>query len=223
MNISLLQNAPSLSNAYIVVGSLSETRTAVLNMLHARGVSTLGNPDFYEFSAPEFGVDDARAVSAFASFKALGDAKYFLLSVSRPTADAQNALLKVIEEAPGSSVFFFIVESAGHLLPTIRSRCVQVSGESATLDAHKEEVENFLKDSYESRLAAVEKMSSYITKTQDRTPSRSFVRSLLSVAREKKYPAPNLRDILDAEKYIRMQGSSTKAILSHLAVSLPRS
>lgn len=223
MNISSLQNVASLNNAYIVVGSLAETRSAVLSVLEKRGVKTAGNPDFYEFSASDFGVDDARAVSAFASFKSLGNAKYFLLSMSRPTADAQNALLKVIEEAPGNSIFFFVVESAGHLLPTIRSRCVQLSGEVTLSNSHTEEAEKFLKDTYESRLSTVEKMTGYITKTQDRTPSRSFVRSLLSVAREKKYSANALRDILDADTYMRMQGSSAKAIVSHLAVTLPRS
>lgn len=223
MNINSLQNVASLGNAYIVVGSLSETRTAVLELLAKRGVTISGNPDLYEISASDFGVDDARAVSAFASYKSLGEAKYFLLTISRPTADAQNALLKVIEEAPGNSIFFFIVESAGHLLPTIRSRSVQIAGVTAVEESYGEEAEKFLKDSFESRLSSVEKMTGYISKTQDRSPSRSFVRSLLSVAKDKKYPAQALRDILDSEKYMRMQGSSAKAILSHLAVSLPRS
>ena len=223
MNISLLQNISSLANAYIVVGSLTATRTAVIALLHKRGVTTSGNPDFYECTASDFGVDDARAVTAFASLKSLSGAKYFILPISRATTEAQNALLKVVEEAPGHSVFFFIVESAGHLLPTIRSRAIQISGVASVSSEHTEEAEKFLKDSYESRLSSVEKMTSYISKTQDRSPSRAFVRSLLSVSKEKKYSAQALRDILDAEKYMRMQGSSAKAILSHLAVSLPRS
>ena len=190
--------------------------------LKARGIKISGNPDVYEFSGSEFGVDDARAVSAFASLKPYGDAKYFLLSMSRASAEAQNALLKVIEEAPGSSVFFFIVESAGNMLPTLRSRCVQISGERTDSGESSEEALRFLKDSFESRLGAVEKMTSYISKTQDRAPIRAFVRALLKSAKEKKYPAPNLRDILDADRYLRMQGGSAKAVLSHLAVSLPR-
>ena len=187
MNISLLQNISSLANAYIVVGSLTATRTAVIALLHKRGVTTSGNPDFSECTASDFGVDDARAVTAFASLKSLSGAKYFILPISRATTEAQNALLTVVSSE------------------------------------HTEEAEKFLKDSYESRLSSVEKMTSYISKTQDRSPSRAFVRSLLSVSKEKKYSAQALRDILDAEKYMRMQGSSAKAVLSHLAVSLPRS
>ncbi|MBX9765087.1 hypothetical protein K2X83_00395, partial [Patescibacteria group bacterium] len=201
---------------------IEPTRDAVVAALRARGISVSGNPDAYEFSGSEFGVDDARAVSSFASLKPYGDAKYFLLSVSRATAEAQNALLKVIEEAPGHSVFFFIVESSGHLLPTIRSRCVQISGEQPAVEENSEEALQFLKDSYEARLSVVEKITGYISKTQDRAPSRSFVRSLLRFAKEKKYPPHNMRDLLDADRYLRMQGGSAKAVLSHLAVSLPR-
>ena len=39
------------------------------------------------------------------------------------TAQAQNALLKTLEEPPDSVVFFLLVEKASPLLPTIISRC----------------------------------------------------------------------------------------------------
>jgi hypothetical protein len=222
VNTNALRTISILNSAYLVVGSVAPTRNAVVAVLEARGVKVVANPDVYEFSGSEFNVDDARAVSSFASLKPYGDAKYFLLAMNRATAEAQNALLKVIEEAPGSSIFFFIVESAGHLLPTIRSRCIQVLGERVESEENAEEAQKFLRDSFESRLSAVEKMTSYISKTQDRAPSRTFVRLLLKSAKDKKYPAPNLRDILDADRFMRMQGSSAKAVLSHLAVSLPR-
>ena len=38
---------------------------------------------------------------------------------------AQNVLLKVIEEGPDHAAFLFCAQSAGVLLPTIRSRCAQ--------------------------------------------------------------------------------------------------
>ena len=38
--------------------------------------------------------------------------------------NAQNALLKTLEEAPEYAVFFLITDKPGSLLPTIRSRCV---------------------------------------------------------------------------------------------------
>lgn len=41
----------------------------------------------------------------------------------RMTADAQNALLKTLEEPPGRTVLVLVATNADALLPTIRSRC----------------------------------------------------------------------------------------------------
>ena len=40
------------------------------------------------------------------------------------SVQAQNALLKTIEDPPSYAVIFLLTENAGTLLPTIRSRCV---------------------------------------------------------------------------------------------------
>lgn len=39
------------------------------------------------------------------------------------TSQAQNALLKILEEPPEGTVFFLLVRDANRMLPTIRSRC----------------------------------------------------------------------------------------------------
>ena len=41
-------------------------------------------------------------------------------------ADSQNALLKCIEEPPAYGVFIFLCEHAERMLPTVRSRCVEL-------------------------------------------------------------------------------------------------
>ena len=41
------------------------------------------------------------------------------------TEQDQNVLLKLIEEGPAYAAFLFCTETAGSLLPTVRSRCVQ--------------------------------------------------------------------------------------------------
>jgi DNA polymerase-3 subunit delta' len=40
---------------------------------------------------------------------------------------AQNALLKTLEEPPNNSLLFLVAPNVGGLLPTLRSRCLQVS------------------------------------------------------------------------------------------------
>lgn len=222
MDISELGNVKGLHHAYLVTGNAEAGAKEVLAMFSKRGVKTAGNPDVAVHSYSELLVDDVRdTLLSFASLKPLGERKYLIVSYSRANDASQNALLKAVEESLGNTTFFFCIDSAGHMLPTLRSRCVQVSlGEIKTEDSG--EAEAFLKSSYDKRLAAVEKMTTYISKTQDRAPARTFVRSLLTVMHERDASSSALRDLLDADRYLRMQGSSPKSVLSHLAVTLPR-
>jgi len=58
---------------------------------------------------------------------ALGRRRVFVIrDAERMNEEAQNALLKTLEEPPGSAVLILITASAERLLPTIRSRCQQV-------------------------------------------------------------------------------------------------
>lgn len=49
---------------------------------------------------------------------------YIIPEADLMTAEAQNAILKTIEEPPAYAVIFLLAENAESLLPTIRSRCV---------------------------------------------------------------------------------------------------
>ncbi len=51
---------------------------------------------------------------------------YIIPEADRMTAQAQNALLKTIEEPPKYAVIFLLTENAELLLPTINSRCVML-------------------------------------------------------------------------------------------------
>ncbi len=56
-----------------------------------------------------------------------GRRRVFLLrDAERMNDEAQNALLKTLEEPPGTACLILVTSSAGRLLPTIRSRCQRV-------------------------------------------------------------------------------------------------
>ncbi len=223
MKIQELKKTEHLHHAYIVSGSAEHGPEAVAGMLEARGVSTKGNPDVLAFSFSELLVDNVRdALLPFASLKPLGERKYLIVSFARANDAAQNALLKAVEESLGRTIFFFCVDTAGHLLPTLRSRCIVVESGKEKGEKGTEEAEEFLKESYEKRLVRVDKMAGYVSKTQDRTPARMLVNELLTRMRAEKAAPKTLRDLLDASRYLRLQGSSVKSILGHLAVSLPK-
>lgn len=48
---------------------------------------------------------------------------FWLNNMAQFTSEASNALLKVLEEPPGQSIFVLTARSLGDCLPTIRSRC----------------------------------------------------------------------------------------------------
>jgi len=53
-----------------------------------------------------------------------GERKIYLLEqADRMKEEAQNAMLKLLEDGPGYAVFFLLAENSGGLLQTIRSRC----------------------------------------------------------------------------------------------------
>ena len=59
---------------------------------------------------------------------------YLIPRAQEMTENAQNALLKLIEEPPAYAVFLLIACSAEKLLPTVRSRCAELRLEPVPVD-----------------------------------------------------------------------------------------
>ena len=82
----------------------------------------------------EIGAAEARKASAFFA-RTAGEEGWRVCIVDAAddlNAVAANALLKILEEPPQKSILLLISHSPGRLLPTIRSRCLQL--EFQTLD-----------------------------------------------------------------------------------------
>ena len=89
---------------------------------------TPGNPDFI-FIKPEpgksIGIKEVRILKKKISRKPFGQ-KYkiiFIQEAESLTIEAQNALLKTLEEPPSHTIIILSVPSEASLLPTIQSRC----------------------------------------------------------------------------------------------------
>jgi DNA polymerase-3 subunit delta' len=65
-------------------------------------------------------------------------------AVDEMNTNAANALLKLLEEPPAKSILLLVAHSPGRLLPTIRSRCRQLS--LSPLD--KEDITNLIRNKY---------------------------------------------------------------------------
>lgn len=88
------------------------------------------NPDFYEVVTEKssIGVDAIRDMqNDIANRPTYNDRKvYFIDEAEKLTAQAQNCLLKTLEEPPEYTVILFSVKSFEALLPTIQSRTVNL-------------------------------------------------------------------------------------------------
>ena len=76
----------------------------------------------------EIAVADIRRAGDFFSHTA-GEGGYRICIVDAAddlNTESANALLKILEEPPARSLFILINHQAGHILPTIRSRCLRL-------------------------------------------------------------------------------------------------
>lgn len=210
------------AGAYVLQGDAS-TLDRLIEKLADEQVIERGNPDLYERAYRSFGIDDARELRDRAQRKALTrEGRIFAVFAPNMTADAQNALLKVLEEPPAGAVFFILVPSPHMLLPTLRSRMQTLSlGERTAAD-----VDEFLAATPAKRIEMLKDIYEHDEdEGRDMGKVIAFLQSLEArFALEK--PSPGKRDglaaIYRARKYAGDKGSLLKALLEQMALLTPR-
>ena len=142
-------NGGGLSHAYIVTGPSEESRAALAKRLSAafvcssdtgtvpcgvcagcRKAENGNHPDIItvdrDADKREIRVDRIRAVAGDAAVMP-NEAKrkvYLINNADTMNPQAQNALLKTLEEPPSHAAFVLLTENTAALLPTVRSRCM---------------------------------------------------------------------------------------------------
>ena len=119
---------------------LPETLAVPADNPVARQVAALGHPDLMalargmnEKTGRAYGeilVDDVRAVPLFLR-KTAAEGGWRVVVIDEAETlnrNAQNALLKILEEPPPRTLLILIAQSAGALIPTIRSRARVMAG-----------------------------------------------------------------------------------------------
>ena len=209
-------------HAYLLVGdrgvACMEIRSHLANRL---GFETSGNPDYWESTYELFGIDEARSLRERASRRPFGERQIFVISFSLMHHEAQNALLKLLEEPGEGTYFFLLAERADILLPTLRSRLVVVSLGGEIPEALAERAFQFLKSDQTKRLALISPMLNEV----DRAETLAWLNALEAALHTRMSldgGVAAFNDILASRKYLFDRGSSVKMILEHLALSLPR-
>lgn len=213
-----------LGNTYLAAGN-SEDIPEILAFLGKEGFDTEGNPDLYVKAYTHFGIDEARELRSRAFLRAISGRRIFIIATPDMNREAQNALLKILEEPPGDALFFFILPSPESLLPTLRSRTQMLK-----LEKRKEknsDAEAFLKATPEKRLDLLKPL---LEKDEDDKRDLGAILAFLAAleARLEKHPEGlpagrhGLHTIYRARKYITDKGALVKPLLEQVALLLPR-
>lgn len=214
--------------AKILIASDLQARQKEINQLlslHLSGVN-LNHPDLLYFPADsKLGINEAKKIKAHFSFKPLlAKGKVAILEdASSLTTEAQNALLKILEELPENGLVILGADSQEYFLPTILSRCQIIKiikkdkvSSYSTPEVEYEEIEKLLKTNIEERFKYIEKLEE----------KEEFLDELINYFRTQLIDQPKpeivqfLDTLLEAKKWSK-QNVNTRAILEYLILKVP--
>lgn len=127
------------------------------------------NPDFFNYSFSKFGVEESALLKEADSKKPYGGKKIFLINLEKISNEAQNSLLKILEEPHGQTYFVIYSRFFEELIPTLKSRL-------AIINSGKESFQNF-----EKNKDIFEKFSEF----KDRIEAKNFIIFLIEEEIEK--------------------------------------
>lgn len=204
-----------LHHAYIATCDAAQ----LMDALEKRGVPRQGCPDVYIYECQQFTIDEARALSERASTNPMVlSRRVFVIAASVMVAEAQNALLKTIEEPRGNAVFFFLVPSPERLLPTFRSRAhiIQASNERPTRSFIS--ADRFLNAKPAERISMLEIFTKK-KKDDEERDLKSVIDFLDDLEQGMGARNPDgLRAVYRAKRYIADKGALVKPLLEQVAL-----
>jgi hypothetical protein len=169
--------------------------------------------DVHYTKCTRFGIKEARELKRMAFQRPVEKShRNFIVLFNMITTEAQNALLKLLEEPPATARFYIIIPREDMLLPTLRSRLTH-AGE-ATQSAG-DEAKHFLRSSYRDRLEAVARR----TKEKDDAWAERVLQGAELILNER-HDHEELREVVFVRKYFYTSGASKKMLLEHLALTL---
>jgi DNA polymerase III delta prime subunit len=181
--------------------------------------------EIYDTYYDKFGIDEARGLIQQAGLRPLVKEKQcFIVRTLFITHEAQNALLKILEEPPDSSVIVFVVPKDLSMLPTLSSRFA--IGNDIVADDIEQQTDTsvtvfttFLRQDYKERLEKIEQAMKKGDQTWQREIKSGLVQHLRQAdahsKEEKQYPA-----LLFVASKLLTRGASNKMLLEHLALTI---
>ncbi len=193
MNISQLGVLNHHAYCFIGDDSIIDHLISFLRKNHSIVIE--GNSDFSVKKYDSFAILDARDLKEQSGTRPVSaeTRKIFVLQMNGITIEAQNALLKLLEEPAEYAHFFIIIPSAHLLLPTVKSRLSFVDTES--IDGKESNNSN---DSNEVNLAEARRFLKLNT-----AKKLEYVKNLVDdISKEKKMKQNAINFLNDIEKAV---------------------
>jgi DNA polymerase III delta prime subunit len=210
-------------HAYCLIGSDSvhDELTSLLEKTHK--IVARGNPDFTDRKYLNFTIDDARELKSIHETRPVNSngKKISVLTMNGITVEAQNALLKLLEEPAEYAHFFLIIPSAHLLLPTVKSRLSFIETEKIESAGDLEEAKKFLELSPAKRLETIKSLLDDISKEKKtKQDAINFLNNVEQVVYEKGVAKSRaaLEAIENARRYMNDRAPSLKMLLEYLAL-----
>lgn len=147
-----------------------------------------------------------------------------LENASDMTLEAQNALLKTIEELPKEAIFILGTASDANLLPTIISRCQIIKLDVGTKQDEKLPLLKYEQDLQQLLKSDIPTRFQYIEKLQEK---EEFLHEMIRYFREQLlHPQSHqrfkefLKELLHSEEWAK-QNVNIRAILEYLMLVMP--
>ncbi len=183
------------------------------------------NPDFIFREYQNIGIDDTKEIKKIHDTAPVVDPykKIFILSFDNITIEAQNALLKLLEEPNDYAVFFLITRSKDILIPTIKSRLHYIATENIE-NIYVKDAEIFMINTLNKNLEYIKKLVDDIAK--EKKTKKDAIDFVVAIERVLKNNI-NLKDkvslydsVNTAKKYLNDRAPSVKMLLEAIALSI---
>ena len=175
------------------------------------------------FNQTVLDIESARIIISWANTP-YNEEKIALISFHTIGLEAQNALLKLLEEPRAGVRFILVTSNTASLIPTVLSRVLVISS-----DENNEELfdaENFLKTSHTLRMKLPHtlKLLSQVDEEErkDREAVKAFILAISRVLTKNNSDTNYITETLEIASYAADPSASGKALLEYLSLLLPQ-
>ena len=220
--LKTLHTVDDLHHAIVFESDLERGRVEISQMLGKLNYGIKGNPDLWIETYDLLSVDDAREIRKNVVLRPVaGEFRVGIISFLFATPEAQQALLKTLEELPKHFRLIVITPRVSILLPTILSRLLVISSEEKNVQNN--EFEKFITLPVEERIKYIE---SFLKKRDDLSASKIkygalFLINTIEAELYKKWDKKNgavFSRLSTLREYLFDPGSSVKMILEEITL-----